>query len=59
MAAGHSLGSVQSPRLVASDVDGTLLGEGGELSDRTRAVVARTVDGGVALASYRDAIVGS
>ena len=40
---------MQSPRLVASDVDGTLLGEDGELSDRTRAVVARTVDGGVPL----------
>lgn len=49
VAAGHSLGGVQSPRLVASDVDGTLLGEGGELSDRTRAVVARMVAGEVPL----------
>jgi Cof subfamily protein (haloacid dehalogenase superfamily) len=46
---GHSLGGVQRPALVASDVDGTLLGDDEEPSARTRAVVARMVDAGVPL----------
>jgi Cof subfamily protein (haloacid dehalogenase superfamily) len=40
---------VERPRLVASDVDGTLLGADGEPSARTRAVVGRMVDAGVPL----------
>ncbi|MDD7941006.1 HAD family hydrolase [Actinomycetospora lutea] len=40
---------MQSPRLVATDVDGTLLGDGPEPSPRTRAVVRRMVDAGVPL----------
>ena len=40
---------MQSPRLVASDVDGTLLGADETPSVRTRRVVARMVDAGVPL----------
>ncbi|PVZ09586.1 HAD family hydrolase [Actinomycetospora cinnamomea] len=40
---------MQRPRLVASDVDGTLLGAGDEPSARTRAAVGRMVDAGVPL----------
>ena len=40
---------VQSPRLVATDVDGTLLGPDEELSARTQAVVGRMVAAGVPL----------
>ncbi|GLZ46534.1 haloacid dehalogenase [Actinomycetospora sp. NBRC 106375] len=40
---------MQRPRLVATDVDGTLLGAHEEVSPRTRAVVARMVDAGVPL----------
>lgn len=41
--------AVQSPLLVASDVDGTLLGAEHEPSPRTRAVTRRMVDAGVPL----------
>jgi Cof subfamily protein (haloacid dehalogenase superfamily) len=40
---------VQRPRLVASDVDGTLLGPDEQPSARTRAVVGRMTDAGVPL----------
>lgn len=40
---------MQRPRLVATDVDGTLLGPDEELSTRTRAVVARMVEAEVPL----------
>lgn len=40
---------MQSPRLVATDVDGTLLGDGPDPSPRTRAVVRRMVEAGVPL----------
>ncbi|MDD7966319.1 HAD family hydrolase [Actinomycetospora lemnae] len=40
---------MQRPRMVATDVDGTLLGGAEEPSPRTRAVVARMVEGGVPL----------
>ena len=38
---------MQRPRLVASDVDGTLLDPYAQVSDRTRAVVHRVVEAGV------------
>ena len=37
---------MRRPRLVASDVDGTLLGPDGHVSPRTRAAVARVEEGG-------------
>ncbi|MEJ2863308.1 HAD family hydrolase [Actinomycetospora flava] len=40
---------MQSPRLVATDVDGTLLGATEDPSPRTRAVIRRMVDAGVPL----------
>jgi len=40
---------VQPPKLVASDVDGTLLGPDERLSARTRAVLARMTEAGVPL----------
>jgi len=48
MAGGHH-GAVQPPKLVASDVDGTLLGVGDRPSNRTRAVLARMTAAGVPL----------
>ncbi|TCK27405.1 HAD family hydrolase [Pseudonocardia endophytica] len=41
---------VGAPRLVATDVDGTLLGDDSEISARTAAVIERLVAGGTAFA---------
>lgn len=47
---GRDARSVGAPRLVATDVDGTLLGDDDEISARTADVIARLVAGGVAFA---------
>ena len=47
---GRDARSVGAPRLVATDVDGTLLGDDNQISDRTAGVIARLVADGVAFA---------
>jgi Cof subfamily protein (haloacid dehalogenase superfamily) len=47
LAGRRILGPVQEPRLVACDVDGTLLGPGSMVTRRTAQAVARVVEAGV------------